>query len=561
MVQSVIEVVWLKGRKLCVDQHLVSQWLEDPLFHHVEHEIPAGTGGCILVVPARYVAPEDVQKMIDSLSWVIIVLTSDEESTFDHAALSHPNMRLWVMTPRPDRHAPSPRNLAEGIFDDTSDYLRDRDPLRRPVDVFFAGQVTHLRREQLISAMKKLPESVHQRRVETPGFMQGLTRKNYLHAMSEAKVVPCPSGPATPDSFRLIEALEAGAVPIADGRTPDPDYPLGYWPLVFNERPPFPVVETWNDLEKEVMMLLRDWEFMSVRCRSWWLQKKREQRECMLRDALELSGLPDPVGPDNEITVVIPTSPIPSHPSTEVIEQTVASVRAQLPRADILITCDGVRSEQSDRFSDYYDYLQRLNHLCAHVWTNVTPIHFTGHHHQANMARKALELVDTPCILYVEHDTPMTGEIDWNSCVRAVRTGRANVIRYHFEAFIPEPHRHMMLDVDPVDVEGAPLVRTVQWSQRPHLASTGFYRTMIDTYFGHESRTMIEDVMHGVVWTTSRKRRVAGWEQFRVWIYHPEGSIKRSENLDGRATDPKYDMIYAYDKEKPFGAPAETTSP
>ena len=33
-------------------------------------------------------------------------------------------------------------------------------------------------------------------------------------------MIPCPSGPATPDSFRLWEALEAGCVPIADGYAP-----------------------------------------------------------------------------------------------------------------------------------------------------------------------------------------------------------------------------------------------------------------------------------------------------------------------------------------------------
>jgi hypothetical protein len=74
----------------------------------------------------------------------------------------------------------------------------------------------------------------------------------------------------------------------------------------------------------------------------------------------------------------------------------------------------------------------------------------------------------------------------------------------------------------------------MQWSQRPHLASTAFYRQMIKNYFNPKSRTMIEDVIHGVVIESCRKDAVMGWYSRRLWIYTPEGNIKRSYHLDGR---------------------------
>ena len=44
--------------------------------------------------------------------------------------------------------------------------------------------------------------------------------------MTAARSPQCPSGYATPDSFRLYEALEAGCVPLADMTAPG-TYPAG----------------------------------------------------------------------------------------------------------------------------------------------------------------------------------------------------------------------------------------------------------------------------------------------------------------------------------------------
>jgi hypothetical protein len=94
------------------------------------------------------------------------------------------------------------------------------------------------------------------------------------------------------------------------------------------------------------------------------------------------------------------------------------------------------------------------------------------------------------------------------------------------------------------DLEGGtPMRKTMQWSQRPHLASTAFYRQMLDRYFHPDSLTMIEDVIHGAVIEDCRKDSIMGWYSWRLWIYHPEGNIKRSYHLDGRGDDPKYEMV------------------
>jgi hypothetical protein len=55
---------------------------------------------------------------------------------------------------------------------------------------------------------------------------------------------------------------------------------------------------------------------------------------------------------------------------------------------------------------------------------------------------------------------------------------------------------------------------------------------------------MIEDVMYGGVETAWREFGLAGWDRYRLWMYAPEGNIKRSTHLDARAGEPKVPMTW-----------------
>ncbi len=266
------------------------------------------------------------------------------------------------------------------------------------------------------------------------------------------------------------------------------------------------------------------------------------------------------------ITVVMPTSPIPSNPSTDVIEQTIESVRAQedLANCEIIVAFDGVRPQQIEQRKKSYEiYKDRLLWKINHEMDNVLPLVLPLWGHQANSVRAALHVVQTPLILFMEHDTPICNKFDWDALTRACQDDRVNTIRFHFEAQIHPEHAY--LNVRPTegvqDICGAPLVAVAQWSQRPHLSKTNFYRGILLKYFGIDSRTMIEDVIHGVLQQAFQEHGEEGWEQFKLWLYHPgePGTIKRSEHLDGREGDPKFDMYYEYpEHETPWGAPART---
>jgi len=232
----------------------------------------------------------------------------------------------------------------------------------------------------------------------------------------------------------------------------------------------------------------------------------------------------------SDITVLISSSPILSHPSNEIVAETIRSVQHQLPDAPIVLMCDGVRPEQESKRAAYSGYLESLGSLPVSV---VIEKEFC---HQALMTMHALEQVETPFVLFVEHDTPIVDRfIDWMMFKQQLSSGTTNMIRCHYDETIHPEHQYLMRGKS-----GTNLIKTIQWSQRPHLANTQWYGDLLKANFNLNSRTFIEDKIYSPVVN-------APWEAYRLTIYDPEGNgqmMKRSGNLDGRSTEPKYGMVF-----------------
>lgn len=227
----------------------------------------------------------------------------------------------------------------------------------------------------------------------------------------------------------------------------------------------------------------------------------------------------------SDITVLVPVSPMPSHPSSEVLDQTLASIRERLPDSEIIIMFDGVAPQLMELKGNYDKHIQDMLWKIEHEMSNVIPVVFDQHHHQSGMVMRTIGMVKTPLVLWSEQDTPLHNDIPFDQIKEAVTTGYANVVRFHHEASVHPEHEHLMLDKEPIDVLGVPMIRTYQWSGRPHLASTKFYKDIARRYFTDQK--FIEHIMYGYC--------VEGeFDEFRVHLYAPEGSQVRSIHLDGR---------------------------
>lgn len=237
----------------------------------------------------------------------------------------------------------------------------------------------------------------------------------------------------------------------------------------------------------------------------------------------------------SNITIVIPTSVLPSHPSTEIIDQTIKDVRTHLPDSEIIMQIDGLRDEQADRKADYDEYKTRVLWKCLHEWENVIPFVFDTLHHQTDMLKATFHEIKTPLLLYVEGDAPLVPDkkIDWEACEQMIFKGKANTIRFHHEDLIPDEHRSLMIS----GVKDG-FMQTIQWSQRPHLSSTLYYKDVVLPTL--PEKTFIEDGFHGVVMNDWHDYGTIGWNKHRLWIYHPNKGIKRSYTTDGRQNTRKF---------------------
>lgn len=238
----------------------------------------------------------------------------------------------------------------------------------------------------------------------------------------------------------------------------------------------------------------------------------------------------------NDITIVMPVSILPSHPDTWILEETINSIRYHFPQNEIILQIDGLRKERKNRKEDYDEFKNRVLWKCLHEWNNVLPIIFDEHSHQTTMMKKTIGDIKTSALLYVESDAPLVTDydIDWEECLDMLEYEKAKTIRFHFEAFIPKPHEYLMFE------KKGNFIKTIQWSQRPHLSLVQYYRDVVLPFC--EEKTFIEDRFHGKVQDDA-------WEIHKLWIYHPEGNIKRSYHLDGRAGTRKFtddDLVWGY---------------
>jgi len=217
------------------------------------------------------------------------------------------------------------------------------------------------------------------------------------------------------------------------------------------------------------------------------------------------------------VTVIIPTSPRPSHPSPRIIRDTVVSISQHFPECPMLITCDGPESDE--RYRAFQENLQYLIAGGLHRGLGMTSTPY--HLHQSGLIGPTLECVHTPLLLYVEDDWEILPNIEWQVLADAILSGQFNYIKLHAAPRIHPLHEEKM--GEHVRLSDETFVRrTRQWSQNPHLASTEFYRRINDLYLKGKT-DYIENIM-------------VGHESFehRLGILNPcTGDMMRCRHLDG----------------------------
>lgn len=233
------------------------------------------TERAIVVIPARHHKglEEKVNKQLKNIKHVVLFLMGDEEADFTVDIIEHPSIYIWVQNPHIGVHDKY-NKIGTGYPQHKSSFI-PKNPVEKKTDVFFAGQVTHERREDLLKVLRSMQKKSDLVKViPTNGFTKGEQKEEYYYHMSETKIAPAPSGAVIPDSFRLFEALECMAIVIADQKTPKGEI-LEYWDWLFGEITPFPKVDNWWALVDITNDVIPNYVKLIHKQTEWWIMWKR----------------------------------------------------------------------------------------------------------------------------------------------------------------------------------------------------------------------------------------------------------------------------------------------
>lgn len=208
---------------------------------------------------------QEFNDRIKRYKWVLALRTGDEENRFDINKVDHPNIKWWIQYPVKNSDYGDARLIPIGV----PDYFTLPDTLpKKDIDIFMSAQNTHIRRNLAFSVAEKIAGNNYINK--TNGFSAGLERKEYRDLAFRSKIMPAPSGAISPDSFRLYEALEAGALPIADDISPRIDS-SGFFERLFLD-PPFPIVTDWSQLE---IIIKNHTPKKQQEINQWWTNYKK----------------------------------------------------------------------------------------------------------------------------------------------------------------------------------------------------------------------------------------------------------------------------------------------
>lgn len=137
-----------------------------------------------------------------------------------------------------------------GTFVDFSNMPDPKPMPDRKYDFTFVGQIPHTGtrdcfKRNLDKLMIESGDKFKYKVIYTESFGHGLKHEDYINLLNDSKIVLCPHGANSSETFRFFEALKMGAIPLVDKLPP-------FW---YYEDAPFAKTQ-WSILDKTLSILL-----------------------------------------------------------------------------------------------------------------------------------------------------------------------------------------------------------------------------------------------------------------------------------------------------------------
>jgi len=211
---------------------------------------------------------EYINQEIQNISRLVLFVNGDEQGRFDISKIHHPNAEIWIQYPYAKHD--SLNKLPIGV----PQHLKRLAPEypSKDYDVYFSGQITHQRRQQIAEVLPTLPNTLY---TLTAGFAQGGEPKDYYKALASSKIAPAPAGAATIDTFRFFEAIEMLCLPIYD-KIDSKGNGRDFYKDVFGYQIPTSGVMDWSELQNLIPDLLKNYPANMHTMVCWWIKYKRD---------------------------------------------------------------------------------------------------------------------------------------------------------------------------------------------------------------------------------------------------------------------------------------------
>lgn len=170
-------------------------------------------------------------------------------------------------------------------------------------------------------------------------------------------------------------------------------------------------------------------------------------------------------------TIIVPISPVPSHPSTDMVERAVRSIHRHLESQDwpIILACDGGTRETA-----YKEFKNRLHALVAGdaAFKQAAVLECTYWRHLAGVLEEAFQRIDTPLALVFQHDHEVLRPVDTPGILACFENPTVQYLRLNRYANRVEGWDYIL---EPFQEAPIPLLKTAAWSDMPHFVRTTYY--------------------------------------------------------------------------------------
>lgn len=236
------------------------------------------------------------------------------------------------------------------------------------------------------------------------------------------------------------------------------------------------------------------------------------------------------------VTVLIPSSFVPSHPSITLVRNAIESIRIvlALPNCKIVVCCDGPPECPNQR-RNYSEYKSRLRDFSATNDVHIAelPVHVG----LPGVIAEGFNHVSTPLALVFQHDFEVVRAIRIDELCRVllqddlpinhVRLNHKDNRQRKCDRILREfNHPHVLI----------PLLRTNCWSDMPHLARSRYYReTVLPRMRPTQSRLGVENQLARLLRADIERLGFdAGHRRHGTCVYGRLGDPPVVLHLDGR---------------------------